>query len=227
MQKQKGQTLIETLVAAFILAMGITAALGLASYSLNATTQIKQQVIAMGLAREGVEVIKNMRDTNWLKGTLTANCRDFTTGANNALCYNSWLTGTGGGYDISSPGASANYYLSLNTSPTQQRIWSITRVTGNQERYGLNFNPSNVTTGFYSATGGTVASGTSGFGRMITLEEDNSFSPFTNAENWGPRLKVTSSVWWNGKRCVASEIPPADGRCKVVLQTYLTNWKNY
>ncbi len=77
MQKQNGQTLIETLVASFILVMGITAALTLATYSLGATNNIRQQTIGLGLAREGLEVVKNMRDTNWLRGTSSSDCYDF------------------------------------------------------------------------------------------------------------------------------------------------------
>jgi hypothetical protein len=37
--------------------MGITAALGLANYSLNASSNIVKQLVAVGLAREGVEAV--------------------------------------------------------------------------------------------------------------------------------------------------------------------------
>ncbi len=228
MRKQKGQTLIETLVAAFILTMGISAAIGLANYSLRATTQIKQQLIALGLAREGIEAVKNMRDTNWLKGNLSPSCKNFVTGGNNsALCYQNWLNGGGQNFQLNPPGNDTNYWLSLNTSPTQPLIWALNKKPGNQTGFGLNYNPINVTTGVYSGTGNSVASGTSGFGRMVSLNEDNTFSPFGVGEGWGGRLRVTSAVWWSGRGCPVSETVPTSSTCKVVLQTYLTNWKNY
>jgi len=228
MKTQRGQTLIETLVAAFILSMGITAALGLANYSLRATTEIRQQIIALGLAREGLEVVKNMRDTNWLRGSLSPSCKNFTTGANNsALCYQNWLNGGGQNFQLNPPGTDTNYYLSLNTSPTQQLVWTLNKKPGNQTGYGLNYNPTNVANGIYSGTGNSVASSTSGFGRIITLYEDTSFTPFRPGEGYGGRLKVTSTVWWTRGRCPVVETPPTDSRCKITLETYLTNWKNY
>src|SRR4051812_47761986 len=90
--RHKGQTLIETVAGIFILVMGITAAVSLAIYALGASTNITKQIIGTGLAREGVEAVKNMRDTNWLKLTsIDTNCYDYTTGANSAKCYKDWL----------------------------------------------------------------------------------------------------------------------------------------
>jgi Tfp pilus assembly protein PilV len=54
---QSGQTLIETLVAALVLVMGITAAVTLAIYGFTATEGINKQLIAVGLAREAMEAV--------------------------------------------------------------------------------------------------------------------------------------------------------------------------
>ncbi len=89
----KAQTLIETLAAIFILTMGVTAGVGLANYALGSSTSITQQVIATGLAREAVEAIKSMRDTNWLQsGTINSDCYNFASGGNDGSCYKNWLT---------------------------------------------------------------------------------------------------------------------------------------
>ena len=92
--RHQAQTLIETLAAIFILTMGVTAGVGLANYALGSSNSLKQQFIATGLAREGIEAIKNMRDTNWLQaGTISSNCYDYAnTGANDGQCYKNWLT---------------------------------------------------------------------------------------------------------------------------------------
>ena len=88
---QTGQTLIETVAAIFILVMGITAAVGLAVYAFGNSTNITKQIVAVGLAREGVEAVKNMRDTNWLKLNLATDCHDFSDltppNTNAGRCY--------------------------------------------------------------------------------------------------------------------------------------------
>ncbi len=65
-RNQSGITLIEVLVASSILIVGIVAALILAMYSLRVAEVSKQELIATNLAREGVEVVRNIRDSNWL-----------------------------------------------------------------------------------------------------------------------------------------------------------------
>lgn len=212
--RQKGQTLIETLVAAFILVMGISAALGLANYSLSATTGIRYQTVALGLAREGIEVVKNMRDTNWLKGTLSNDCHDFLAGSTStAYCYRDWLS-VSGGYTI--PVANN---LVLNYTPSASLPWSLS--TGN---YALNISTSSTGV-FYNPSSSTT--GNSGFYRRIIIESDNSFSPFN--QDVGPRLKVTSQVWWIDKNCDARTSIPigTTSPCSVSLSTYLTNWRNF
>ena len=89
----QGQTLIETLAALFILFMGVGAATGLAVYAFSASGNINKQIIATGLAREGMEAVRNMRDTNWLNGPLMPNgCYNYATcQANQASCYLNWL----------------------------------------------------------------------------------------------------------------------------------------
>jgi prepilin-type N-terminal cleavage/methylation domain-containing protein len=59
-----GFTLVETLVAITILLVGITGAFTAASQGLMSSSYSKEQVQATYLAQEGVEMIRNLRDTN-------------------------------------------------------------------------------------------------------------------------------------------------------------------
>lgn len=219
---QSGQTLIETLVAAFVLTMGISAALGLATYALNATSSIKQRVIAAGLAREGIEAVKNMRDTNWLRGTLSTECYNFETQDKTANCYADWLNPlAGNGYNIDPSSTAKTYILDFNANDTQ--FW---KLTENNKAFGLNFSYDSMELGTYHTNGGiTVTESNSGFGRAITITPDSSFSPFN--QDTGPRLTVTSEVWWSDKNCPVSDLIPTDSACKIKLETYLTNWKTF
>ena len=225
-KQSKGQTLIETLVAAFILTMGITAAVGLAIFALASSTSVAKQIIATGLAREGVEAVKNMRDTNWLKSSsIDADCYNYSTGANDAQCYKSWLDPAGGGnYDISPSGGNQTFYLSYDpTTNDSQIFWDL---QSSPNRFGLDFD-TNVTggsfAGFYKPKTNT-AHGSSDFYRKITLTTDNS-APYN--QNEGPRLKVISQVWWTDKNCPRAADWPGLGKCSVEIQTVLTNWKTY
>ncbi len=103
-------------------------------------------------------------------------------------------------------------------------MWDLQQSTN---KFGLNYNGTGVGLLYASPSNGvSVSQGTSGYGRMITLTPDTSFEPHTRAD-LGPRISVTSEVWWNDKKCPVSDAVPTDGRCKIKLETYLTNWKNF
>ena len=61
-----GQSLVEVIVALGILSTAVAAALTLSASSLNAQTDNQGYMVATNLAREGIEVARNIRDSNWL-----------------------------------------------------------------------------------------------------------------------------------------------------------------
>jgi len=65
-QNQKGQSLIETMVAISVIIIGLFSIFALASFSLSSQGASKTQIVATNLAREGIEVVRNIRDSNWL-----------------------------------------------------------------------------------------------------------------------------------------------------------------
>lgn len=64
---KRGFTLIELTVAVFILAVGVTGMITLINKLVISGTQIQQQLIAAGLAQEGIEVMHNIRNANWIQ----------------------------------------------------------------------------------------------------------------------------------------------------------------
>jgi prepilin-type N-terminal cleavage/methylation domain-containing protein len=74
MNKEKGFTLVETLVAVGILVIAILGTFTAAQSGLSSTIFSKEQIAAFELAQEGVEQIRNIRDQNgllsqpWLTG---------------------------------------------------------------------------------------------------------------------------------------------------------------
>lgn len=80
-----GFTLIETLVAITILVLAITGPLQIASNALNSAFYVRDEITSYYLAVEGVEYIKNYRDTRFLEDA-------FNNSSDPAL----WLEGLGG-----------------------------------------------------------------------------------------------------------------------------------
>ena len=61
-----GFTLLEAIVAIFILLVGTTGAMTLISRGIVGLNVSRENLIATNLAQEGLEIIHNIRDTNWL-----------------------------------------------------------------------------------------------------------------------------------------------------------------
>ena len=66
-KNKSGESILETIIALGILAIGITLASTIIGSSLRNINLSKNQIIAINIAREGIEAMRNIRDTNWLK----------------------------------------------------------------------------------------------------------------------------------------------------------------
>lgn len=67
--KKSGFTLIETLVAIFVLIIAITATFTSANLGLKTSFEARDQVIASFLSQEAYEILRNMRDKNRISGS--------------------------------------------------------------------------------------------------------------------------------------------------------------
>lgn len=68
---QGGQSLLEMLVALLILVTALTATIVLIVTSINASRDSRNKLIASNLAREGIEMVRNIRDSNWVDPSTT------------------------------------------------------------------------------------------------------------------------------------------------------------
>lgn len=78
--KNKGFTLLEMLIALSVISVGVMAAFTLSTANLNTAKANGQRILAANLAREGVEFIRNVRDTNWLRIESNLDCYPDTIG---------------------------------------------------------------------------------------------------------------------------------------------------
>jgi len=67
LSKMKSFTLIEVLVAIFLITVGIAAALIVINQTTIFTQVTSSRLVASYLAQEGIEIVKNIRDSNFLK----------------------------------------------------------------------------------------------------------------------------------------------------------------
>ena len=65
--EEKGFTLLETLVSIFVVITGIVGVHATLVKTTNQTNYVSSKFIAVYLAQEGVEIVRNIRDTNWVK----------------------------------------------------------------------------------------------------------------------------------------------------------------
>lgn len=66
----RGFSMIEVIISIFLIIVGIIASVELISKSLKDSMDSRDQLIAVGLAQEGVELVRNVRDNNWLTGLI-------------------------------------------------------------------------------------------------------------------------------------------------------------
>lgn len=67
LKSQHGLTLLGVIIAVFIISAGLVAILGLLTFAISSSQVSKNRIIASFLVQEGMEVVRNIRDTNWLQ----------------------------------------------------------------------------------------------------------------------------------------------------------------
>ncbi len=65
---EKGFTLLEMLIAIVIVTIGVIAVFSATTKYTEQTQQEKESLISSYLCQEGIEIVKNIRDTNWVSG---------------------------------------------------------------------------------------------------------------------------------------------------------------
>lgn len=84
--KQKGFTLIEAMIAISLILIGLGGVFTLINRSLGFHNLATHYLIASHLAQEGVEIVRNLRDNNWLAG------RAWNAGFNNGFYQVDYLS---------------------------------------------------------------------------------------------------------------------------------------
>ncbi len=67
-KKDSGFTLVESMIAVGLIVTGVVGVLTLVSRSIGFNGLAFNRLVAANLAQEGIEVVRNIRDTNWISG---------------------------------------------------------------------------------------------------------------------------------------------------------------
>ena len=78
-----GFTLLEVLVAIFVITVGLIGVMTVLQMTMFLTSISSSRLTAAYLAQEGIEIVRNVRDTNWLEARAVAN--DWDEGLTNCL----------------------------------------------------------------------------------------------------------------------------------------------
>ncbi len=209
----RGDTILEVVIATAILSTVMIATFSILQRAIDTNLNVKNRVIALNIAREGIEAVRNIRDTNWLKYSGDRRkkwlCLDQVSDKN-ACDGNPAATKFINGNDENAPAyytvdfddTDNRFYLKnsvlqeeLNLLETQtgQALYRLYLTPGTPKRYTHN-SVGNTPTPFYrqiyldieNPYDGTLTAAAEGF--CGTGDTDNSCR--------NSRLKIVSRVFW-------------------------------
>lgn len=115
--KKNGFGLIEVLIASTIIVTILAALVSVGRMTLRSSVATQQRAVAMQLAQEGIEIVREMRDTNWVDGD---NATEWNSLVNSG---STWRT-----VDIS-PGTPKKYQIKYIISGTWTSRFSLSELT--------------------------------------------------------------------------------------------------
>ncbi len=145
LQPNRGFTLVETLVAIFVMMVAIVAPMSIASQALSTARYAKEQVTAFYLAQEGIELVRDIRGNNVISGAAV------------------WNEGTLG---LSSPG-SENYCYSTNGCYIEAKDLAVQNCSGICPVLNIDLNQLDPDFGIYTYS--LIGTNPSQFARTIRI----------------------------------------------------------
>jgi prepilin-type N-terminal cleavage/methylation domain-containing protein len=175
---QKGFTLLETLIAVFILTLALTGPVYIATLAIRSSVESRDNVSAYYLAEEAIEVIRNARDTMSLQNTIS----DTT-----------WLTSITGGINCSNSKTASPITSCVMTRSGSTGVYTFTQCSGTCP--ALAFNPSgSIIYGQNDSSGATTISK---FTREIYLQ--TAAQDTATDERAFKEIDLVVTVKWNDR----------------------------
>lgn len=178
----QGFTIVEMLVAVFIFSVSLVALMGVSAKGLKASKQAQSQVRADYLALEAIEVVRNLRDSAFLKGFDGNTWTGVFQGINvfsESGCYSDFGT--------------CNFYFKTDVTPNVAVLQTCTDGCPVYYNEGTN-------SYFQPEAGGSTSTSTTPYTRTIVFDslgasEDDSIT----------EVLVTVTVAWDGGEVVYTQ----------------------
>ncbi|MEK7562121.1 MAG: prepilin-type N-terminal cleavage/methylation domain-containing protein [Patescibacteria group bacterium] len=199
LNKEKGLTMIELVISLFVLVVAVIGVYNAFSIMVVTTNQMSDRFTAAYLAQEGIEVVRNIRDNNWLAESQNQN-------PETPIPWNCGLVGD-----------NANCNFNIDCSSGCQGDYKTGTLSGtildSYANTALNIDAN----GFYSYSSCPVSNPNcqTKFKRKITID------PITNSEGEVYILKVVVEVSWEEKPTMLN---PAGQPGSITAEDYLYNW---
>jgi Tfp pilus assembly protein PilV len=132
-KKLKAFSFVEVMISVFLLSIGMVAIITLMSGSLRDSLDSRNQIIASGLAQEGTELARNMRDSSWLSNSPSTghSFDNIPTGNTCRADKNSTAITCGNPYALLFDGS--GYYTHTGTTPTKFQRRLIVQDSGSSK----------------------------------------------------------------------------------------------
>ncbi len=207
----RGFTIVEVMTAVTILVVGVLAIISIATYSNSVANLNAQRLVAAHLAEEGIELVRNIRDTNYVSGA-TKFCS--TSASNNpatdCTACSAWCSNWDRYIHLPTNGTGAAYIAqyTLTTGLAGVPICQVgTADCPTNPPPALSYNSASGLYGYNGWGGFTGLATTPAYTRVITIAHQYSGAV--------PSILVTSTVTWTGTA----------GTHQVVLQELLYDWR--
>ncbi|NDK08715.1 hypothetical protein EOM39_05755 [Candidatus Gracilibacteria bacterium] len=203
---KSGTTIIEAIIAMFIIIVGTIGVYTIYAKSQKISISVENRVKAISIAREGIEVIQNIRDTNWvLFGADSKNCWNVKDYEINCL-----------GDNVGTHKIPAGSYKIIKDVDNRWKLIDLTSTTGNydDQTFRDTFVVNVDADGLYTQSGGAQ------FKPLFTRKIEISYidtNSSGNGEKLDEKMLVKSIVSWGDNSKV--------GFYTVTLENLLTNWK--
>ncbi len=205
-----GTSIVEALVVMVMISIGLSWLFGIFSESQKLSTSTEYRIQAIQIAREWIEAVGNIRDTNWLLFAADYN-NCWNTRSYNNNCF--WDTS-----DTHNMQHESSYILERDTSNRWVLTWAILRESRGftESDYRNTYRVYRDSDGFFVQSSGDSFRPI--FTREIRIDyiDDTNWDGDINSND--EKLRATSIVQWSDP---SSSIPK-----KIELQMELTNWKN-
>lgn len=189
MRTSPGQNLLEAVIAIGVIMAAVLGSSSLIISTITAGQVSQNRVVAANFAREGIELVRSMRDSNWLKIEQNEKVGGALPVWNTGLPAASYILK----YTASSTSASWSLVSCGACSGTSTTIYKTTNATyGDRIMYNQY-----LTNGDCQAANGLTGCSPSNYNRVITLElKDDDIGLGTDNPKY---LLVTSRVDWKAR----------------------------